>query len=167
MDTIPVIDIAPFRNGSREQQKAVAEEVAEACASLGFLIVSGHGVADSLIDGMREVSFAYFDRPVAEKLKLRMPPDRYRGYISLGSEALAYSLDEETPPDFKESFSIGPIRSAGRRLPPRCRSRKILCAQSLARVAVRLPPGLGGLLSRDGACREHADADFRGGPRHG
>ncbi len=109
MDSIPVIDIAPFRNGSAQQQQAVAKEVADACASLGFLIVSGHGVADSLIDDMRKVSFAYFDQPVEDKIKLRMPPDRYRGYISLGSEALAYSLDEETPPDFKELFSIGPV----------------------------------------------------------
>ena len=69
----------------------------------------GLGVADNLIDDMRKVSFAYFDRPIEEKLKLRMPPDRYRGYISLGSEALSYSLEEESPPDFKESFSIGPI----------------------------------------------------------
>ena len=111
MDSIPVIDIAPFRNGSAQQQQAVAKDVADACASLGFLIVSGHGVADSLIDDMRKVSFAYFDQPVEDKIKLRMPPDRYRGYISLGSEALAYSLDEETPPDFKESFSIGPVGS--------------------------------------------------------
>ncbi len=66
-------------------------------------------MADSLIDDMRKVSLAYFDRPLEEKLKLRMPADRYRGYISLGSEALSYSLDEESPPDFKESFSIGPI----------------------------------------------------------
>jgi isopenicillin N synthase-like dioxygenase len=108
MDSIPVIDIAPFRNGSVQQQQSVAQEVADACASLGFLIVSGHGVVDGLIDDMRAVSFAYFDRPLEEKIKLRMPPDRYRGYISLGSEALAYSLDEESPPDFKESFSIGP-----------------------------------------------------------
>ena len=154
MDTIPVIDIAPFRNGSREQQKAVAKEVADACASLGFLIVSGHGVADSLIDGMREVSFAYFDRPVAEKLKLRMPPDRYRGYISLGSEALAYSLDEETPPDFKESFSIGPIDPPDDAYHRAAGPGKFFAPNLWPEFAVRLPPGLGGLLSRDGACRD-------------
>ena len=38
-----------------------------------------------------------------------MPPDRYRGFIAFGNEALAYSLDEESPPDLKESFSIGPV----------------------------------------------------------
>src|ERR1700748_1147997 len=98
MDSIPVIDIAPFRNGSTQQQQAVARDVADACAALGFLIVSGHGVAASLSDYISRVSFPYFDKPVEAKIKLRIPPDRYRGYISLGSEALAYSLDEETPP---------------------------------------------------------------------
>jgi isopenicillin N synthase-like dioxygenase len=109
MDRIPVIDIAPFLNGSAADQQKVAQAVDDACAGLGFLIIAGHGVSDSLIDDMRETSKAYFDLPLPEKLKLRMPPDRYRGYISPGSEALAYSLDQETPPDLKESFSIGPV----------------------------------------------------------
>jgi isopenicillin N synthase-like dioxygenase len=109
MDTIPVIDIAPFLNGDAKGQEAVAREVDNACSALGFLIISGHGVPDCLIDDMRTVSRAYFDLPLEEKLQLRMPPDRYRGYISAGSEALSYSLDQESPPDLKESFSIGPI----------------------------------------------------------
>jgi isopenicillin N synthase-like dioxygenase len=109
MDSIPVVDIAPFAEGGARDREAVARQVDSACSSLGFLIISGHGVADRLIDDMRGVSLAYFDRPLEEKLKLRMPPDRYRGYIALGSEALSYSLDQESPPDFKESFSIGPV----------------------------------------------------------
>jgi isopenicillin N synthase-like dioxygenase len=109
MDSIPVVDIAPFAEGGARDREAVARQVDSACSSLGFLIISGHGVADRLIDDMRGASLAYFDRPLEEKLKLRMPPDRYRGYIALGSEALSYSLDQESPPDFKESFSIGPV----------------------------------------------------------
>ena len=109
MDTIPVIDIAPYLERSAKEQQNVARAVDRACSTLGFLIISGHGVPESLVDQMRSVSRAYFDLPLQEKLELRMPPDRYRGYISLGSEALSYSLDEESPPDFKESFSIGPI----------------------------------------------------------
>jgi isopenicillin N synthase-like dioxygenase len=109
MDTVPVIDIAPFLGGGAKGEADVAKAVDQACSSLGFLIVEGHGVPDSLIEEMRKTSSAYFDRPLEEKLKLRMPADRYRGYISLGSEALSYSLDEESPPDFKESFSIGPV----------------------------------------------------------
>jgi len=109
MNSIPVIDIAPFTSGSAKDQEEVARAVDNACASLGFLIIAGHGVPDNLIDDMRATSRAYFDQPLEEKLRLRMPADRYRGYISPGSEALAYSLDQETPPDLKESFSIGPV----------------------------------------------------------
>src|SRR3984885_15386763 len=109
MNRIPGIDSGPFLNGSAKDQETVARQVDHACSSIGFLIISGHGVPDSLIDDMRKVSLAYFDQPLEKKIKLRMPADRYRGYISLGSEALSYSLDEESPPDFKESFSVGPV----------------------------------------------------------
>ena len=108
MDTIPVIDIAPFLDGTAKGQAAAARAVDDACSRLGFLIIAGHGVADSLIDDMRKVSLAYFDQPLEEKIKLRMPADRYRGYISLGSEALSYSLDEESPPDFRNHFRSAP-----------------------------------------------------------
>ncbi len=67
MQTVPVIDIAPFLDGGAKDQQAVASAVDGACSTLGFLIIAGHGVADSLIDDMRKVSFAYFDRPLEEK----------------------------------------------------------------------------------------------------
>jgi isopenicillin N synthase-like dioxygenase len=106
---IPIIDIGPFRNGSEPERRAVADAVDKACSELGFLLVSGHGIPLGLVDDMRRVSTAFFERPAEEKLRYRMPPDRYRGYIAYGNEALAYSLDEQTPPDLKESFSIGPV----------------------------------------------------------
>jgi isopenicillin N synthase-like dioxygenase len=106
---IPLIDISPFRHGSEAERGAVVRAVGAACEEIGFLLVSGHDVPPALVDEMRRVSAAFFDRPLPEKLRYRMPPDRYRGYIAYGNEALAYSLDEQTPPDLKESFSIGPI----------------------------------------------------------
>lgn len=106
---IPVIDIAPFRNGQDAERRAVAAAVNKACAEIGFLLVTGHGISSSLVDDMRRVSTSFFERPLDEKMRYRMPSDRYRGYIALGNEALAYSLDEKTPPDYKESFSIGPV----------------------------------------------------------
>ena len=108
-DAIPLIDISPFLHGSDAERRAVASAVNVACADIGFLLVSGHGVPGSLVDRMRSVSTAFFDRPLEEKLRFRMPSDCYRGFIALGNEALAYTLGEETPPDFKESFSIGPV----------------------------------------------------------
>jgi len=106
---IAVIDIKPFLDGTAEGKATVAAAVDEACRSLGFLIIKGHGVDPELIEAMRTVSKAYFDLPVEEKMKLKMPSDRYRGYTPMGAEGLAASLDEATPPDLKESFSIGPV----------------------------------------------------------
>jgi isopenicillin N synthase-like dioxygenase len=108
-NTIPLIDISPFQRGSEAERRGVVSAVGAACEEIGFLLVSGHAVPLEIVDEMRRVSSAFFDRPLEEKLRYRMPPDRYRGYIAYGNEALAYSLDEKTPPDIKESFSIGPI----------------------------------------------------------
>jgi isopenicillin N synthase-like dioxygenase len=105
---VPVIDISAFSGSDLTARQRVAYEVNEACTNIGFLLVTGHGVPAALINEMRDVSRQYFDLPTEEKLKLRMPADRYRGYIALGNEALANSLDDQTPPDLKESFSIGP-----------------------------------------------------------
>src|SRR4029453_1307897 len=107
--TIPLIDISPFLNGSDAERRAVAAAVSTACEEIGFLLVTGHGIADSLVGERRGVSTHCFDRPLEEKLLYRNPPDRSPGYIASGNEALAYSLDEKTPPDIKESYSIGPI----------------------------------------------------------
>jgi isopenicillin N synthase-like dioxygenase len=107
--TIPVIDILPFLRGSDADRRAMARTVDAACADMGFLLVSGHGVPSSLVDDMRRVSMSFFERPLDDKLRYRMPPDRYRGFVAFGNEALAYSLGEETPPDLEESFSIGPV----------------------------------------------------------
>jgi len=107
--SVPLIDIAPFLNGSEMDRRRVAEELDEACRNIGFLVIDGHGVSPELIARMHEVSKAYFALPYSEKMRHKMPPDRYRGYTPLGGESLAYSLDQQTPPDLKESFSMGPF----------------------------------------------------------
>jgi len=107
--SIPIIDIAPYFEGSPTGKQHVAEAVDRACREIGFLVISGHGIEPQTITAMREVSRRYFALPVEEKLRLRMPTDRYRGYTPMGSEGLAASLDQVAPPDLKESFSIGPV----------------------------------------------------------
>ncbi|MCU1374856.1 MAG: 2OG-Fe(II) oxygenase [Actinomycetia bacterium] len=105
---IPTVDISPYLAGTDEGKRAVAEAVDAACRSVGFLIITGHGVDPALVQEMRDVSFEFFRLPEDEKLRVKMPSDRYRGYTSPGSESLAASYGMEAPPDLKESFSIGP-----------------------------------------------------------
>ncbi|MEM7278401.1 MAG: 2-oxoglutarate and iron-dependent oxygenase domain-containing protein [Pseudomonadota bacterium] len=109
---IPVVDLAPYFEGTDAGKASVARAVDEACCAIGFLVISGHGIDETLIESMREVSRRYFDLPVDEKLRLKMPTDCYRGYTPIGTEGLAASLDQVAPPDLKESFSIGPVDAA-------------------------------------------------------
>jgi isopenicillin N synthase-like dioxygenase len=109
--SVPVVDISPFRTGSSGQKKAVAAHVNGACRDIGFLIIKGHGVPQSLITKMKEVSREFFDLPIEEKTRYARPAvDVLRGYIGLNQESLARSRDrnaDET--DLNESFMIGPV----------------------------------------------------------
>lgn len=78
--SVPVIDIAPFLAGDRDD---VVRQVREACEGIGFFTIVGHGVEPEII---------------AELC----------GYRAIGDEGLAYGSGEETPPDLKEVFHMGP-----------------------------------------------------------
>ncbi len=108
--TVPVIDLSDFWSGDAERKLAVAQQVGQACRDIGFLIVSGHGVPQSLVEDCYRTSKEFFALPLAQKTAVDRPaPDQVRGYSAVGGEGLSYSLDEPTPPDLKESLSIGPI----------------------------------------------------------
>ena len=108
--SVPVIDVSGFRSTDPARRQAVAEEVGRACRDIGFLIISGHGVPDNLPPPPYHTSKAFFALPLAEKVAVDRPAiDQVRGYSAGGGEGLSYSLDEPTPPDLKESLSIGPI----------------------------------------------------------
>ena len=108
--SIPVIDISPFRSGDAKSRKLVADSVAQACTDIGFLIISGHGVPSSTIKSMSATSKTFFGLDAKEKAKVARPrPEVIRGYGGMESEGLAYSQDEETPPDLKEVFDVGPM----------------------------------------------------------
>lgn len=107
---VPVIDLSPYRAGTPEGKAQVAAQVGQACRDIGFLVVSGHGIPEALIARAHAVSERFFQLPHGEKLKADRPaPDQVRGYSAVGGEGLSFSLDEPTPPDIKESLSIGPV----------------------------------------------------------
>ena len=97
MKEVPVIDI------SQDASWAVKK----ACSEWGFLVVSGHGVSEKLIDNMFKTSYDFFDLNEEEKQKY----DRTevgRGYYSLRAKALARTYgDLDAPADEKESFTSG------------------------------------------------------------
>jgi isopenicillin N synthase-like dioxygenase len=108
----PVIDIAALRRpGAPAGVRAeIARQVASACEEIGFFAVTGHGVPHAVIADLIAQSYAFFDLPLAEKLAVRRPrPEQNRGYIPPGDERLARLRGNETPPDLKELYTIGPF----------------------------------------------------------
>merc|ERR1711924_371214 len=112
---IPVIDLAPFLDGS--DKAAVAAELGAACEKIGFFAVSNHGVPDEVIDNAWGQTRAFFDLDAETKVSmgLNMDAEYPYGYIPLSGETLSAGKQAETgdegsqaPPDLNESFSIGP-----------------------------------------------------------
>ena len=110
IDAIPAIDLGPWRSGGADGRREVAGQVARACETVGFLIVTGHGVPQAVIDRAFSVSRAFFDLPAEEKARF-MPEDGAapRGYHAVATRNLARTYGQETPPDLREQFFIGPL----------------------------------------------------------
>lgn len=105
---VPVIDLTPFREGGTPGKRAVASQVEAACRELGFLQVIGHGVPWSFCEDMLDAWAAFFDLPMADKMRWVVTDESAnRGYSWPGKEALAYSRGEQTPPDLMEAFNVG------------------------------------------------------------
>lgn len=108
----PVIDIAALQwpEVPAAARSEIARRIASACQEIGFFAVTGHGVPPAVIADLVAQSYAFFDLPLAEKLLVRRPrPEQNRGYIRPGEERLARLRGDETPPDLKELYTIGPF----------------------------------------------------------
>ncbi len=109
LKTTPLIDISPFTDSDATARKCVVEKVAQACVEIGFLIISGHGIPSSTIQKIVTTSKTFIALDPKEKIKVARPrPEIIRGYGGMESEGLAYTQDEQTPPDLKEVFDVGP-----------------------------------------------------------
>lgn len=106
---IPVIDIAPFAAGGAGAADVV-RQVEAACRSLGFLLVTGHGVPASVTSRLYDAARAFFDEPQDWKVAQGRGTSVLGGmaFSPLADEALAATLGMKTPGDFKESLNYGP-----------------------------------------------------------
>jgi isopenicillin N synthase-like dioxygenase len=111
LGTVPVIDISGYFSGDAAAKRAIAAQIDAACRSIGFLVISGHGVPDALLQRADRAARSFFAKPLEEKrfYKTR-DPAIYRGFYEIGTNAVAYSLDDhEAAPDYCERFSINKV----------------------------------------------------------
>lgn len=106
---VPVLDFAAFRTGGSAARRAFAGAADEACRSIGFLVVAGHGIPDGLVQQAFGISAEFFAQGMDVKLRAAPPdPAIPRGYQPFASKRLAATLGIETPPDLREQFFMGP-----------------------------------------------------------
>ena len=110
-EAVPVVDIAGYFSGTAAEKQRVAREIGEACRTIGFLLVSGHGVSSELIERTQGTGRAFFDLPDTVKRRFGAPdPSIYRGYYAMETNAVAYSRDDRAAaPDYRELFSINRV----------------------------------------------------------
>ncbi|MCE2493419.1 MAG: isopenicillin N synthase family oxygenase [Alphaproteobacteria bacterium] len=107
--SIPIIDISPFDQGSGAEKQLIAEAVDTAYRTIGFLVVTGHGIPRADIDAALAAGRAFFDLPESEKRRFMSPGAlQFLGYTAPFTRNLAATLGEERPPDLREIFTIGP-----------------------------------------------------------
>jgi isopenicillin N synthase-like dioxygenase len=109
--TVPIIDISGYFTGDAAAKRAIAAKIDAACRSIGFLVISGHNVPEELQTHIDRVTRSLFARPIEEKRLYRTSdPAIYRGFYEIGTNAVAYSLDDhEAAPDYCERFSINKV----------------------------------------------------------
>jgi isopenicillin N synthase-like dioxygenase len=109
-NSVPVIDIGPFKTGTAAEKAAVVRQLNAACLETGFFSVLGHGVPESLTRKTRDLSAAFFGLPLDEKSKSLPAKRAPRGYSPPDSRSLSYTREGvEAPPDLQESYAVGPL----------------------------------------------------------
>jgi isopenicillin N synthase-like dioxygenase len=109
VNDIPTIDISRWRSG---RARGVASAVDEALQQAGFILVTGHGVAPALARDARAITRTFFAQPDAVKKRYSVAVGG-RGWLAPGAEAAAYAEGTPTPPDLKESFTLGADTGTG------------------------------------------------------
>lgn len=113
--SVPSIDITPYvANGTADEKAAVARAIDEACRTVGFMQILGHGIPDATIAGLTEAMDAFFALDLETKKTYKTPPKINRGYSPPKSESLSLSLGVESANrmnDFFEAFNVGAAKS--------------------------------------------------------
>ncbi len=105
-------DLAAFEAAHQDARHDMARALDQICRETGFLVLEGHGVDDRVIADVWQAAAGFFAQEAAAKQVVAPPYQGYPyGYLGPDAEALARSKGEDTPPDLKESFNGGPLRT--------------------------------------------------------
>ena len=92
MDQLPLVDLSTATPG-----------IEDACHSIGFMYVVGHGIPAATIANVRAAVTEYFSQPLPKKLGDRITRDNYRGFIP---EKFFSPAGEATAADSYEGYKL-------------------------------------------------------------
>lgn len=117
--SIPLVDISGLRSADAAERAGVARALGEAARSVGFIYVTGHGIAQDKFDGLLAMAKTFFALPIEEKLKVYIGNStNHRGYVPQGEEVFygatkdlkeAYDLSIDLPADDPEYRAGNPL----------------------------------------------------------
>lgn len=108
-DFIPLVDLAPWFDGSDADRVALAATVDAHLRRCGFLVVVNHGIDPTVFTETRAACGQFFHLPEPDKAKVVPSTDVYRGWVGGGKESNAATYGIDTPPDLKETFAYGAV----------------------------------------------------------
>ncbi|KAJ4910497.1 putative 2-oxoglutarate-dependent dioxygenase [Raphanus sativus] len=119
---LPIIDISPLLvkcdDPSMNEDAGVAEVVRRldrACRDVGFFYVTDHGICESLMKKVKEMSHQFFKLPYEEKLKIKIKPAAgYRGYQRIGENFTNGKQDFHEAIDCYREFEQGKYGETGK-----------------------------------------------------
>jgi len=112
--SVPILDLSPWYADTTDTdgRAALAAQLDAALSSVGFLLITGHGVPASLRAAVRAASHEFFALPESVKRQYAVTVAG-RGWLPPGVEANGYAEGTQTPPDLKESYSVGADQQVG------------------------------------------------------
>jgi len=162
---LPVLDAAAYLAGGAGAREGFAADLRHALESVGFYILTNHGVSGALIDAVLDVTRAFHAQPLAAKMRL-LANQHNVGYMPLNSSTSrasrvegvtarpnlvsAYFVKRDLPPDHPDVISNKPFRPSNPWPPPLampgfretvvayCTAMETLCLKLLPAYAVAL-----------------------------
>src|ERR1700733_5338334 len=106
---VPVIDISSFRMpyADTAARAEVVRQVDQAARTVGFMQITGHGIAAAALSEFTREADALFALEAQAKPRYRCPPGINRGYTPPKAEALANSLGLVSAADLFEAINVG------------------------------------------------------------
>ncbi|ESZ93583.1 hypothetical protein SBOR_6012 [Sclerotinia borealis F-4128] len=103
--SLPIIDLTPSFSSSLADRQEVGKKINEACTTVGFFYITGHGIPKSVCNEVFELCERFFNElPQSSKDAIHMSnSEHFRGY-----EPASYSTANDfTTKETKEAFNWG------------------------------------------------------------